>query len=360
MSPIEGLSEIVRLPRLGKIRLGEKVKEPGKNPYPCATDHFVVPPEVAGVFGEKPTELPIMFPTDDPQQFAQQWLRAYSLTQGLVCIGDALNCRRKVDLDTGAMASHTTQKWEWRDGLTCDPQECPEYLSKRCRRVLNLQFILPDVPGLGVWQIDTTSFYSILNINSMVSVLKEVVGRCRMIPLTLALGPVEVNPPGLKKKTVYIMHLKKDIKWADLARLAQLPPARVLLPEPETEEPPEELFPREVLAEAESPPTAEQPQSTGRPEPTMDDLLGEGPDGDVEELEPEEETPRVRLTPATTKQIETLRRLAPQVGYRNWGWFRERVVKQYNLASFDDLTFDMAEDAIDKLHEAVRRRRQEF
>ena len=249
MCPIENLSQIVRIPRLGKIHLGVKATSSRTGgEYPKATDYFVVPDEVKAVYGDKPTELEIMFPVEDPELFAQQWLRAYSLTQGLVCIGDGANARRKIDTATGDMASHETKAWEWHE-ITCDPQECPEYQDKHCRRVMNLQFLLPSVPGLGVYQIDTSSFYSIVNINSMIKMLKGVLGRCSMIPLTLALGPIEVSPAGQTKKTVYIMHIKKDIKLAELAKVAQLPPARVLIPEPETEEPPEDLFPPVALKE---------------------------------------------------------------------------------------------------------------
>ena len=70
MSPIKGISDRPRLPRLGKIRLGIKVEEEGKKPYPRAVDYFVCPPEVQAVLGEKPRSLPIAFPTDDPDQWA--------------------------------------------------------------------------------------------------------------------------------------------------------------------------------------------------------------------------------------------------------------------------------------------------
>jgi len=78
--------------------------------------------------------------------------------------------------------------------------------------------------------------------------LQGMLGRCSMIPLTLALGPIEISPPGITKKTVYILHIKKNIKIAELARVAQLPPVKVLIPEPETEEPPEDLFPEAAIA----------------------------------------------------------------------------------------------------------------
>lgn len=250
--PIEGLSDIIRMPRLGKIRLGVKVEVPGKNPYPRAVDYFVCPPEVQAIYGEQPKELAIMFPTEDPRQFAQQWLRCYSMTQGLVCIGSGVTCRRKVDKATGAMASHDTTVWVWKEGLPCNPEDCPDYGAK-CRRVMNLQFLLPQCPGLGVWQIDTSSFHSIVNINSMIEMLQGILGRCSRIPLTLALGPVQVSPQGLKQKTVYILHLKRDVVLAELAKVALLPLARVLVPTPEAEEPPEDLFPQDVLSGAVEP-----------------------------------------------------------------------------------------------------------
>jgi hypothetical protein len=257
--PIEGLSNIIRIPRLGKIHLGVKAKSAKKDAeYPKATDYFVVPDEVKAVYGDKPTELEIMFPVEEPEMFAQQWLRAYSMSQGLVCIGDGLEARRKVDVKTGALANHETNQWEWHE-ITCDPQECPDYQTKRCRRVMNLQFLLPTVPGLGVYQIDTSSFYSIVNINSMIKMLQGMLGRCSMIPLTLALGPIEVSPPGQTKKTVYIMHIKKNIKIAELARIAQLPAAKVWIPEPETAEPPEDLFPEAAIGKRKPKPKKDLP-----------------------------------------------------------------------------------------------------
>ena len=282
--PIEGLSDIVRIPRLGKIHLGVKVKSKDKKDvqYPKATDYFVVPDEVKAVYGEKPTELQIMFPVDDPELFAQQWLRAYSMTQGLICIGNGVDARRKMDVATGAIADHETKQWEWRE-MSCDPQECQEYQTKRCRRVMNLQFLLPEVPGLGVYQIDTSSFYSIVNINSMIKMLQGMLGRCSMIPLTLTLGPIDVCPPGQTKKTVHIMHIKKDIKLSQLAHIAQLPPAKVLIPEAETDEPPEDLFPEGVIAQSTKPAKqAEQVQP-----PKDEDLFPEEEEQEIPQVNEE-------------------------------------------------------------------------
>ncbi|MBA7601841.1 hypothetical protein ES703_08925 [subsurface metagenome] len=273
MCPIKGVSDARILPRLGKIRLGVKVERPNKNPYPQATDYFVCPSEVQAVFGEKPKALNIMFPSNDMEQVARQYLRCYGQTFGLVCWGDGEKCRRKVDVDNGDMAGRDTRNWEWRD-MTCDYEECPEY-GARCRRVMNLMFMLPDVPGLGVWQIDTTSFYSIREVNSTLGIITNLTktpqfpeGRIAFIPLTLVMGPLEVSPRGISKKTVYIMHIRSDVKLADVVKTAMLPPGRVIVPEPEIEEAPDDLFPTELLEQQATEP-AEAP-----PLPPEADLFG--------------------------------------------------------------------------------------
>lgn len=257
--PIDNLSNRVKIPRLGKIHLGVKTttnKQGGAKDYPKAVDYFVCPDEVKAIYGEKPRELDIMLPVEDLNQFAPQFLRSYTQSQGLVCIGDGVNAHRKVDTDTGAMASSKTLNWTWRD-MPCNPQECPEYSTKKCRRVLNFLFLLPRVPGLGAWQIDTSSYNSIININSAARMIKAILGRCSMIPLTLVLRPQEVSPSGMKKMTVYVLDIKQDIKLADLVQKANLPLSEILLPEV-TNEVPEDLYTTKELGEI-PPPTEKAP-----------------------------------------------------------------------------------------------------
>jgi len=258
MSPIKGVSEIRRMPRLGKVRLGIKQISPRtQNPYPVATDYFVVPDEIKGYVGEKPKALQIMFPVEDPGEFALQWLRCYSFTQGLVCKGNGVISRRKVDIASNTMANHTTAEWEWKDGLPCNPESCPEYCGEKpqCRRVMNLLFMMPDVPGFGVWQLDSSSFYSIVNINSCIDLINRLCGRISFIPLTLSLEPQIVEPPGIKKKTVHILQIRSDVKLAEIQRLGRRRPEQVLLPELDEEEIPTDLYPEEVLTEAELEPS---------------------------------------------------------------------------------------------------------
>lgn len=252
MSPIRGVSDARRMTRLGIIRLGIKIESEGKNPYPRPTDYFVVPDEMKPIVGEKPTKLNIMFPSDDEEEVTRQYLRCYGRTHGLVCWGDGVQGHRKIDTHTSEMAGRDTTDWEWQE-ITCDFEECPEY-GARCRRVMTLMFMMPDVPGLGVWQINTSSFYSIREINTTLGIIRNMTrrpdypnGRISWIPLTLSLGPLTVNPPGTGQKTVYIMHIKTDFKLADIIKTALLPPGRAIVPAPEVEEPPGDLFPGQVI-----------------------------------------------------------------------------------------------------------------
>jgi len=266
MTPIEGISNLRRLPRLGKIRLG--IKKEGKGTtYPSPTDYFVCPDEVKAVCGDKPTEMKVMFPADDIELVAPQWYKCYSYSQNLICKGNGKTCLRKVDTDTGDFADRDTKHWDMADGV-CDPDDCPKLAQKQCRRVMSLLFILPDVPGLGIYQLDTTSFYSIVNINSQLGqeppgFLRQFTrGRIAFLPLILSMGPQVVTPPGEGRKTVHVLNVRADVKLADLIRLSHQKPAQVLLPTLTEEEPPEDLSPQEVL-EQEGTATAAEEKPAG-------------------------------------------------------------------------------------------------
>jgi len=241
--PIKGLSESRRLPRLGKIHLGIKKKAKSGAMYPSATEYFVVPPEVAEVVGEKPTELPIIFPIEDDEKFASQFYRSYSMTRGLVCRGDGETSRRMVDAHTGEMANQDSSEIAWRDGLPCEGRDCP-YYGNKCKEVMNLQFLLPTVEGLGIWQIDTSSINSIRNINSGIELIRGVYGRIAMIPLLLTLEPIEVvNPDDGKKKKVRVLNLRTKGTMIELMERAIKPAREMLLPAPLDTEAPEDMVP---------------------------------------------------------------------------------------------------------------------
>ncbi len=251
MSPIKGISEIVRLPRQGKIRLGVKEECDDGSLFPTPTDHFVCPDEVKQVFGEEPKELRIMFPTEDSEQWASQYLRCYSESGSLICRGDgetALARVETVNREAGSKDETVSKLLE----MPCSPDRCPIYRQGYCRRVMNLQFLLPDCPGFGVYQLDTSSYHSMRNINSTLAFIKGICGRVSMIPLSLKLVEQPVQPEGLDK-TAYVLRLTCPYSLAEIQRYAQVPPGQALLLPPPDGEAPDDLFPRGIYRSPEPP-----------------------------------------------------------------------------------------------------------
>ena len=249
MSPIKGISEIVRLPRQGKIRLGIKEEGADGEFYPTPTDYFVCPDEVKKVFGEKPKELRIMFPIEDKEQWASQYLRCYSESGSLICRGDGETALAKVETrareidSVGAVVSKLLE-------IPCNPDRCPCYKRGYCRRVMNLQFLLPECPGFGVYQLNTSSFHSMTNVNSMLTFRRGICPRVSMIPLSLDLIPQDVQPEGWLK-TAYVLRLNCSHSLSEIQRYAQIPPGQALLPPPDSEAP-DDLFPQKITGAAQS------------------------------------------------------------------------------------------------------------
>ena len=213
--PIKGLTETFKLPRLGKIRLGIRVpNKSGLGDHPQKVDYFVVPPEYAETFKrvygtDKPNKLDILFPIEDEEIWASQFYRAYSQTRGLVCRGDGETAEQSVDAKSGELAWKGIDIKVERRQVPCRGRDCPHYQAKRCHERMFLQFMLPRIPGLGVWQIDTGSINSIINVNSDVRTVRAVLKRISMVPLTLSLEPQDVNNPETgKKEKAYTLHLR--------------------------------------------------------------------------------------------------------------------------------------------------------
>ena len=260
MSPIKGISDVIRLPRRGKIHLGVLEEHEGCL-YPTPTDYFVCPDEVKAVFGEQPKELRIMFPTEDQGQWASQYYRCYSESRSLLCRGDGETALARVetkDPDTGSIVSKLLE-------MPCNPSRCPCYRQGDCRRVMNLQFLLPDCPGFGVYQLDTSSRHSMYHVNDFLALLRGICQRVSMIPLSLKLVEKTVQPGGFEK-TAYVLDLTCPYSLADIQKYAQVPPGQALLLPPPDGEAPDDLFPQ-AKSDGQSP-TPEPPTSNS----TLQDL----------------------------------------------------------------------------------------
>jgi hypothetical protein len=257
---IKGLSENRRLPRMGKIRLGIRIKKKAadnrckheKNEtcnfctYPKETEYFVVPPEVAKVYGEKPTELDIMLPVNDLNIIFPQAYEMYGSGRGLFCSGDG---------ETAIRLNKETKSF--------DERKCPcEYLEqKKCSQRAHLLAILPKVSPGGVYQFDTGSINSIIDINSSLEFVQAMIGRFAMVQLKIKRIPTQTHHDG-KKQTHYTMKIEPVGDIGDIKLLRNDKETIFLLPEPPEHVNPEVDGPTfdEQDGESETPPAqAEAP-----------------------------------------------------------------------------------------------------
>ena len=298
--PIKNLSNVRQMPRLGKVRTGVKVpNKSGQGEHPEAVEWFVLPPEIASAFGEKPKSLPIMFPVEDDTKFASQYYKCYSSFRGLTCKGDGEVCSRLIDTKTGDFAHRDTTDTDRRE-LPCNGRDCPMYQQKKCKEVMNLQFLLPSVPGLGVWQLDTGSYHSIVAVNSAIELIRSVAGRIAMIPLTLTIEPREVSiktDKGQVKKTVSTLQIRTDITLAEIQRLGAMPASQVMLPPPD-EEKPDMLFSEDEGEEAK--PSTKEPIS----EKEIAEMWDGKKNTPTPAAKPAEKQPVAQSAEQTTKPVE--------------------------------------------------------
>lgn len=227
---IPGITDRRRLPRLGKVRLGE-MAEGKRGPYPSATDHFIFDeqvPELLKHFGDNCTEIPIIFPSDDEDVFFPTARASYKRS-GLFCKCDDGETAKRIWVPPTKDSKGDTHGAEFvkqtgldlEDGemfeLPCQGEHCPYMQAKQCKNLGRLLFMVPDVPRLGVYEIATTSYNSITNVLAIVRWVRDMVGTVAGVPFFLLLKPQQVQPDG-KAKTVYVLNLEFRGSLVDLKR----------------------------------------------------------------------------------------------------------------------------------------------
>jgi hypothetical protein len=154
--PIKGFLRPL-LARLGKIRLGRKAVSPnGGMEHPADLTGFRVPEDVAAVYGEEPTELDVMLPSANIDDWFPHELQRWGTGEKLLCRGDG-ECARCWSDEAGG----------WTD-IPCGYQECPFYGKAKgqgCTERGSLMVFLPRVSLNGVYQIDTGSWYGMSHIH---------------------------------------------------------------------------------------------------------------------------------------------------------------------------------------------------
>ena len=216
---IKGLSDRRRLPRMDKIRLGFKLKK-GDVEYPAELPFFLLPDEVARVYGFKSPEeavslaeemgvargdvlkfirqnawrlareIEIMLPINDVGAVFPQAYKWYGSQRGVKCIGNG-EVAKRYDEKSGGMIDVE---------CPCENLKSDENPRGECVQRAHLLCLVPKVSMGGVYQIDVGSYHSIVDVNSGIDYVSALIGRFALVPLVLRRVPRETHHEGQKRR----------------------------------------------------------------------------------------------------------------------------------------------------------------
>lgn len=318
-SKIKGLSDRRRLPRLGMIRLGLKAKskKTGKE-YPREVDYFVVPNEVERECGEKPKELDVMIPINDIETVFPMAYKHYGASHGLKCSGNGETAYR-VNPETNEMME-----------VPCPCQLLDE---GQCKQSATLNIMIPKVSVGGVYQLRTSSYNSIIDIQSGLDYVAALIGRFAMVPLKLRRIKTDTHHDG-KKQAHYTMQIIFDgnidtinALRSDTQRILEHP--RYALPAPLDESP--EADPPDILVDEE----------------TIEEEKIEAPEAAQEaseEIREEEEK-----TAVLKEQLQELKDAMIAAGYDTQEKRKEKILEVTGKDMIKNLTVDDCKMVINNL-----------
>lgn len=190
MSPIIDLQR--RLAEVGRIRLGEQVttRSGKKAPAKLTRFRFTSPSadlidQAAGLYGGTPrdwqapsgaqrevvtdtTTIPVLVPPGD--MAFSQWLETWS----------GGGCRKRCD-----------GRWDIQRDQACDCD--PE--NRECKPTTRVSLILPEMPGVGLWRVETHGHYAAVELGATVELLQSLAPG-RLVPGRLRLDPRTVKRSG--------------------------------------------------------------------------------------------------------------------------------------------------------------------
>ncbi|ONI73107.1 hypothetical protein ALI144C_44980 [Actinosynnema sp. ALI-1.44] len=110
-------------------------------------------------------------------------------------------CQRRCDGGTESIS----------DGpCVCDPD------ARECDIHTRLSVMLRDLPGLGVWRIDTQGYYAAVELQGAVGVIQMAAGRGQMLPARLRLEQRQVKRPGQQTRRFAVPVLDVEVSPGQL------------------------------------------------------------------------------------------------------------------------------------------------
>jgi hypothetical protein len=216
----ENGSALEKLPVTIKVAIGEGPTPDDENGSPRALFHFVFKrrtmrgqtvcwepaPDIAEVFGDKPTELAVIFLHDDPREVCPSeyalWTRKGRFCHGeLVQISNGNAPRYEMQAIRRTTEHPEGESWPGNHRYADGPMEgqpiegcgegCPELDSGKCGPSADLYFILEKFPSLGaICRLHTGSKTSVPNLSNAVAQLHSWNGgRLKWVKAVLKVRP---------------------------------------------------------------------------------------------------------------------------------------------------------------------------
>jgi hypothetical protein len=171
------------------------------------------------LYGDKPTSIKIMFPPAPRELFFAQWYKRYGKSTLVKCKGDGEIATTSPEFSEGLEKIGEDERGFIQ--VKCLGPECIYQAKKKeCQRMAALQVILPEIKGLGVWQINTGSYNSIVNMNSAIDWLTGLTGRYAMIPVTLMRQEQDIQYEGKRSKHYILQIDTQDVSIGMLQKFA--------------------------------------------------------------------------------------------------------------------------------------------
>ncbi|RKZ99004.1 MAG: hypothetical protein DRQ46_00575 [Gammaproteobacteria bacterium] len=188
--------------RAGTIKIGEKVPgttKTGKEyERPVATDYFIMHSDnpdfekaFKKLYGDEPKSIKIAFASNQQEQFCTNYMRRYTSSDGLACMGNNDKAKVRNDLN----------EWQLTD-CPCQHAQPDSKNRINCHQVVTLDFLLPEIDVLNTFRFSTKSFYTRENLFSTIQNLMAMTTNKPMhivLDMTVELKEKQVN----KQKKIY-------------------------------------------------------------------------------------------------------------------------------------------------------------
>ena len=174
-----------RLREVGRIRIGEQVATSGGRSRPAKLEVFRLTSRDRAVIAAAAERFGGTAETWDDAPDGQQWQVKTTTAEMAVVVppGDMAFSQAYEQWTAGGCRVRCDGRWDHLNDKAChcDPTD------RACNIHTRLSVMLPDLPGLGVWRLDTSGYYAAVELGGVVDLAAGYAERGQMLPARLRL-----------------------------------------------------------------------------------------------------------------------------------------------------------------------------